>query len=195
MKTQIEIKSYSSADEECLMKIIEAEGEEWQGYSAPEVREKYQKLLRESITYVAYENDELCGYSRSIADGHIAVWVVDLLVAPKFRGKDIGRQLMECVWKDFPNHAVYVMSDVDEYYKKQEYQKIGSIFQVSNSKQIPHYVRDDDSLHVGIGVSGGGFAATAYSPSFHSTPSFRRSEATEESVDDETKINNTTTKQ
>ena len=50
------------------------------------------------------------------------------------------------------------------------------------SKQIPHCVRDDSSLHTtGIGVIGGGEAATNHSPSLHDTPSFRRSKATEES--------------
>ena len=133
-ETKITIKPYTLADEESLMQIIEAEGEEWKAYWAPEVKEKYQKMLLESLTYVAYENDELCGYSQSFVYGHIAVWVVDLLVAPKHRGKHIGRQLMECIYKDYPNHAVYVMSDVDEYYKKQGYERIGSIFQVTNSK-------------------------------------------------------------
>jgi len=51
------------------------------------------------------------------------------------------------------------------------------------NKQIPHFVRDDNVLHVvGIGVCGGGEAASAYSPSFCGTPSFRRSKATEESA-------------
>ena len=134
MKNEINIRKYTLADEEHLMKIIEAEGEEWKDYWAPEVREKYQKMLLDSLTYVAYENDELCGYSQSFVYGHIAVWIVDLLVAPKFRGKQIGRQLMECICQDYPNHAVYVVSDVDGYYGKQGYPRIGSIFQVSKTK-------------------------------------------------------------
>jgi ribosomal protein S18 acetylase RimI-like enzyme len=131
---KINIKKYTIADEENLMNIIEAEGEEWKDYSAPEAKENYQKMLQQSLTYVAYENDALCGYSRSIVDGHLEIWVCDLLVTPKFRGKNIGRQLMECICNDYPNHAVYVMSDIDEYYKKQGYPKIGSIFQVSKQQ-------------------------------------------------------------
>jgi len=135
MKIETTIKPYNHlTDEEKLMNIILAEGEEWSDYHASDVREKYQDLLRESITFVAYENEELCGYVRCVADGHLSVWVVDLLVAPKFRGKDIGRKLMACVCENYPNHKVYVMSDVDEYYKKQGYEKIGSIFQVSNTE-------------------------------------------------------------
>ena len=40
------------------------------------------------------------------------------------------RKLMECICKDYPNHVVYVMSDVDGYYEKVDYKRIGSIFKV-----------------------------------------------------------------
>jgi hypothetical protein len=42
---------------------------------------------------------------------------------------------MECIYQDYPNHTVYVMSDVDGYYQKQGYIREGSIFEVINSNQ------------------------------------------------------------
>ena len=90
------------------------------------------KALKDSITYVAYEDDVLCGYSRSIDDSGFYIYVCDLLVAPKYRGNNIGRKLIECLLNDFSNQTVYVMSDVDEYYKKQNYKLEGSIFRVPN---------------------------------------------------------------
>jgi len=50
---------------------------------------------------------------------------------PAYRGKEIGRKLMECIYKDYPNQVVYVMSDVDGYYEKVDYKRIGSIFEVA----------------------------------------------------------------
>ena len=38
---------------------------------------------------------------------------------------------MECIYTDYPNHIVYVMSDVDEYYKKLGFKREGSIYQVT----------------------------------------------------------------
>jgi len=116
-----------------IMEIIELEGEEWKDYWGCSNSIKYKKALELSITYVAYEGDELCGYSRSVDDNACEVIVVDLLVTPEHRGKGIGKNLMGCIYDDYPSKDVYVMSDVDEYYKKQGYEKIGSVFKVTNT--------------------------------------------------------------
>ena len=131
----MEIRKYKKEDENKLMEIIKQEGKEWECYSKPNVQDKYKKALKYSITYVAYVDEELCGYSRSIDDSGFFVYVCDLLVSPKFRGKNIGRELMECIYKDYPDRIVYVMSDVDEYYKKQGYRKEGSVFEVLKDRK------------------------------------------------------------
>jgi GNAT superfamily N-acetyltransferase len=127
----MQIRRYTKEDEDALMRMIEAEGHEWGCYYAADVAEKYKDLLANSITYVAYEDGILCGYSRSIRDGDFYIYICDLLVTKSFRGQNIGRKLMECVCKDYPQQTVFVMSDVDEYYKKQGYRREGSIFEVS----------------------------------------------------------------
>ena len=60
MKIRRYIKQY---DEENVMEMLKEEGDEWRCYHADEVSAKYQAALQNSITYVAYENDEICGYS------------------------------------------------------------------------------------------------------------------------------------
>ena len=126
------IRAYNKVDdEEKLMKMIEDEGKEWACYSDKSVSNKYREAIDNSITYVAYVGDYLCGYSRSIDDCGYYVYVCDLLVKPMFRGRKIGRKLMKCIYTDYPNHIVYVMSDVDEYYKKQGYKPEGSLYEVT----------------------------------------------------------------
>ena len=120
-------------DEDKLMNMIDAEGKEWACYSDDSVSDKYRIALSNSITYVAYEGDKLCGYSRSIDDCGFYVYVCDLLVMPKFRGRKIGKKLMECIYTDYPNHIVYVLSDVDEYYTKQGYKREGSVYEVTKN--------------------------------------------------------------
>jgi ribosomal protein S18 acetylase RimI-like enzyme len=126
---------FKEYDEEKLMKLIENEGEEWSCYSAEEVAEKYRTALANSITYVAYDGDTLCGYSRSLNDCGFYIYVCDLLVMPEHRGKHIGRKLMECIYGDYPDQIVFVMSDVDEYYMKQGYRREGSIFEVKDREE------------------------------------------------------------
>lgn len=123
----IDIKTYDHLKEyDELLKIIKSEGEEWKDYFNPE----YQAVLEQSITYVAYIDKKLVGYSRSIDDFGLYIWVIDLLVDKKYRGNSIGKELMECLLADFPNQDVFVMSDVDGYYEKLGYKKEGSIFKV-----------------------------------------------------------------
>lgn len=129
----MEIRVYQRADDEInLMKIIENEGKDWSSYTSPEGAVKYKAALENSITYVAYEGETLCGYSRSIDDCGFCIYICDLLVMCGHRGKGIGRKLMECIYEDYPKHELYVMSDVDEYYQKQGYRREGSIFGVTN---------------------------------------------------------------
>lgn len=123
----VEIVKYNPAKHYSeLMEIIREEGEDWADYLTP----AYQKALELSITYMALLNDQVCGFSRSIDDNGIYTWVIDLLVDKKFRGHSIGRQLMECLLIQNPHKEVYVLSDVDDYYKKLGYPKEGSVFQV-----------------------------------------------------------------
>ena len=125
----MQIRKYNKiSDESKLMKMIDEE-EGWD-YANETLAEKYKVALETSVTYVAYQDDILCGYSRSLNDFGEYIYVCDLLVMPAYRGKEIGRKLMECIYKDYPNQVVYVMSDVDGYYEKVDYKRIGSIFEV-----------------------------------------------------------------
>ncbi len=114
--------------------MLQDEGQDWSCYWAEDVCNKYRQALQQSITYVCYVDDVLCGYSRSLDDCGFYVYVCDLLVRPEYRGRNIGRMLMECIVRDYPGQTVYVMSDVDEYYRKQGYKREGSVFEVSNSE-------------------------------------------------------------
>ena len=126
----LKIRKYNpTLDYENLMKLIQSEGEEWKDYLNP----NYRKVLENSITYVALIEDELCGYSRSLSDSGLFVWVIDLLVNKNRRGLSIGKTLMECILTDFPDIDVFVMSDVDTYYDKLGYEKEGSIFKVKRT--------------------------------------------------------------
>lgn len=127
----MEIKRYTQADELLMLDLIRSEGSDWDCYSAPDAFEKYKRVLENSITYVAYQGDILCGYARAIDDFGLYIYICDLLVAKQFRGQELGRKLMEQVCTDHPQQTVYVMSGVDGYYTKLGYSREGSIFEVN----------------------------------------------------------------
>ena len=123
------IRKYNKdKDESQLMKMIGNE-KDWD-YANGLLAEKYKLALEKSVTYVAYHDSELCGFSRSIDDCGLYIYVCDLLVKPAFRGQNTGRKLMECIYNDYPDGVVYVMSDVDRYYENIGYKRIGSVFEV-----------------------------------------------------------------
>jgi ribosomal protein S18 acetylase RimI-like enzyme len=126
----MEIRRYSKEDETLLFDLLINEGDDWIDYHGPVGRNKYIKALEPSITYIAYDENLVCGYVRCREDDGFGVYIFDLLVRKTHRGKRIGKTLMERVCKDFPNQPIYVMSDVDPYYEKLGYRKEGSIFEV-----------------------------------------------------------------
>ncbi len=124
------IKNYSKEYQKSVMDLIEEEGEDWRCYWAEDQRDKYQRALENSITYVAFEEDEACGYVRALDDMGFYIYICDLLVSKRHRGNSIGRHLMEQFVRDYPGQTVYVMSDVDEYYQSLGYPIIGSVLKI-----------------------------------------------------------------
>jgi len=127
-KDQVAIRLYNQEDESELFSMIEREGDEWQDYWSGVGREKYRKALANSITYLLYADEKLCGYARCRDDDGYGVYVYDLLVDKCSRGNEYGRLLMERVCRDFPDDIIYVMSDVNSYYEKLGYEIEGTIF-------------------------------------------------------------------
>ncbi len=124
------IQRYRKADQARLFDLIIEEGEEWIDYHGEQGRDKYTRALEASIVYVAYDGDVLCGYARCREDAGFGLYVYDLLVKRSYRGRQLGKKLVTQAAADYAGQPVYVMSDVDPYYEKQGYQRVGSIFEV-----------------------------------------------------------------
>lgn len=129
----MEIRRYNEEIDYNNIVILFKSEKDWSCFLDDSAIAKHKKSLNESITYVAYVDDELVGYSRSIEDMELYVYVCELLVNKNFRGRSIGKKLLDRIFVDYPNHEIYVMSDVDPYYKKMGYKIEGSLFRVTNT--------------------------------------------------------------
>lgn len=126
----MEIRKYTKEDEDFLFKLLEEEGDEWIDYHGFSGRKRYTILLETNITYIALDNNIICGYIRGKEDNGFGVYIYDLLVRKLYRGGQIGKALIEQFQHDFPEQSIYIMSDVDIYYEKLGYRRIGSVFQI-----------------------------------------------------------------
>lgn len=124
------ICSYTIEMENDLFNLIKSEGEDWSDYTSELGRYNYIRAIETSIVYVIYESNEIIAYIRCKEDNGFGIYVYDLLVRQDKRGSKLGQLLIEKVKNDYPEQSIYIMSDVDEYYIKCGYNKIGSIFEI-----------------------------------------------------------------
>jgi ribosomal protein S18 acetylase RimI-like enzyme len=125
----MEIRRYTPADDLQLFDLMREEGDDWSAYYETK-NTQYRAALVGSIVYVAVEDSRICGYIRARDDAGFGVYIYDLLVAKTYRGQSLGMRLMAHVHAEHPENTVYVMSDVDGYYLKQGFRRIGSVFEV-----------------------------------------------------------------
>lgn len=127
----MEIRRYcKDIDVQNVMSLLQEEGETWSCYWNEDRAESYKQALTHSITFVAYEGNQILGYARALDDHGFYVYLCDLLVRKADRGNQLGRKLIEAFVIAFPRQNVYVMSDEDGYYHKLNFDRIGSIYEV-----------------------------------------------------------------
>ena len=93
-------------------------------------KENYKKLLKQSATFVCYQESEFCGFTRAVLDKGFAIYISELYVCPTHRNRKIAQQLIERVKEVFAEITVYVLSDEDLFYIKKGYKKVGSVFEI-----------------------------------------------------------------
>jgi len=78
------------------------EGDDWSDYHGQAGREKYIKALESSVTYLAWDENLVCGYARCREDDGFGVYIYDLLVRKTHRGRQIGKSLIRGCAKTSP---------------------------------------------------------------------------------------------
>lgn len=129
----VSITMYTADHEAELFALLEGEGDEWHEYWDDDGKSRYLLALSHSLVYVLHDGDRLCGFLRAKDDDGFGIYVYDLLVDATYRGKEYGRILLEHIANECTPHPVYVMSDVDPYYRKLGYKNAGSIFAVRSA--------------------------------------------------------------
>jgi len=120
----ITVKSYDEErDADAMFELMQAEGDWTDCCGSTESEARYRVALNECITYVLYVGGKCAGFIRTRDDFGFGTYIHDLLVGKNFRGNYYGKMLIEQVCEKAKG-TVYVMSDVDDYYKKCGYDKV-----------------------------------------------------------------------
>lgn len=125
----MEILRFSQEHEDAVICAI-GKDPDWEMFTHENAVDNYKKRLRESITYVCYEDGTFGGYVRALLDDGFAVYISELFVVPQWRNRKIGRTLIARLKADFRHLTVYALSDEDAYYEKLGYTKVGSVFEI-----------------------------------------------------------------
>lgn len=133
MDERYELRRYCQDN---LGDVISAIGKdpEWEFIIGDEAKRViYADRLKNSVSYVCYFGEVLCGYVRAIVDDGMALYISELFVKPEFRNRKIGQRLIEILKENHRPHTVYVLSDEDLYYEKKGYKRIGSVFEIEDA--------------------------------------------------------------
>jgi ribosomal protein S18 acetylase RimI-like enzyme len=122
------ILKYQKEHELELISLLGKEPD-WSSFLGDGAIDIFKVALLESETLVCQHEGNICGYLRALVDG-FGIYVSELYVAPQYRRKGFGSELLATVKREYPHQNVYVLSDEDAYYEKLGYQRVGSIFQL-----------------------------------------------------------------
>lgn len=111
----ISIKPYDEARD--FDKIIEScRKEQWVKFYGPK-KELFRQALKTSDSYVAFEGEAYCGFTRCITDGHFTIFCCEIIVEEEYRRKGVGKALLKAVNDKYPTCAMDVISDNDAFYE------------------------------------------------------------------------------
>ena len=60
-------------------------------------RDVFERAIDNSLSFVAYGEDEVAGYARVVTDKATFAWLCDVFVLPLHRGNGVARLLMDAV--------------------------------------------------------------------------------------------------
>jgi ribosomal protein S18 acetylase RimI-like enzyme len=78
------------------------------------------------IALVAVEGDSIIGFVRALTDGKITTYISEIVVVKHYRGKRIGKALIDICHYLYPNTRLDLLSseEADRFYEKDNFRSI-----------------------------------------------------------------------
>jgi GNAT superfamily N-acetyltransferase len=83
--------------------------------------ETIENSINNSLSFGLYHRGKQIGFARVVTDKAVFSWILDVVIDDKYRGKGLGKWLMECLF-DHPEikYTAFALatSDAHEFYSK-----------------------------------------------------------------------------
>jgi predicted N-acetyltransferase YhbS len=113
---QVEIRAWAEADFPAIQRLSSAAG-----WPTPAARpaEALASWRSSHPTLVAAAGGEVVGFVRALTDGEVTMYIAELLVAPAWRGRGLGRALLDACHRLFPHTRLDLLStdSADRFYE------------------------------------------------------------------------------
>jgi GNAT superfamily N-acetyltransferase len=99
MQLKWEKEGYIVSDDKTLLQVGKIEAWLSEAYwAAGRSREIIIKSIQHSLCFGMYNPDgRQIGFARVITDQAVFSWIMDVIIDPEFRGKGLGKKLVECI--------------------------------------------------------------------------------------------------
>jgi GNAT superfamily N-acetyltransferase len=112
----IAIRAWAEADFPAIQRLSSAEG-----WPTPTARPEEALVSWRNAwpTLVALREGEMVGFVRALTDGEVTMYIAELLVAPEWRGRGVGRALLHACHLLFPHSRLDLLSteSADRFYE------------------------------------------------------------------------------
>lgn len=111
----ITVRAWADTDSDAIRQLSKVEG-----WPTPDERPGDTLIAWRNSwpTLIAEDGTQLVGFLRALSDGEVTTYLCELLVDPHYRGKGIGRGLMEACHRLIPRARMDLLSTVgsDTFY-------------------------------------------------------------------------------
>ncbi len=121
----IQLRCWSEADFPAIQRLSALEG-----WSTPDSRPEESLIAWQhswpTLVVLSFEN--VIGFVRGLTDGEITTYIAELLVDPRYRGKGLGRLLLEACHALHPHTRLDLISTEEAlpFYKRNGFRGVGA---------------------------------------------------------------------
>ncbi|EJO18086.1 acetyltransferase (GNAT) domain protein [Streptococcus sp. AS14] len=103
--------------------------EKWMSFTEEKVTSLFSTNLSHYV--VVEENQKILGFARYLTDEVMTTFLAEIIIDKSYRGKGLGRQLIEEIHKKYPLTRIELISEVDGFYQTVGFKPVGTGFRKS----------------------------------------------------------------